>query len=380
MKKVLLPIITIILVILVFFIIHNRPHNNPHIIRVSGNIEVDDIELSFKISGRVEKRFVSEGDTVKKNQTIATLEKSELINEVNVRKAEVQSAEASLAELEAGSRPEEIAQAEASVKKAQAKLNELIAGSRPQEISSAQAAVERAKAEMERLKSEYERNQKLFDEKIISAQEFDIAKTAYKSANTVLKEAEEHLKLVKEGPRQEEIDQARAALKETKEQYALIKKGPRKETIDQAQARLQQAKETLALAETRLGYAILISPISGIVLSKNIEPGEYVSPGTPVVTVGNLEQVWLRAYINETDLGRIKIGQKVHIISDTYPEKLYEGEISFISSETEFTPKTVQTEKERVKLVYLIKITIQNPNMELKSGMPADAEILLSKD
>ena len=380
MKKVLLLIVTIILVILVFFIIRNRSQNNPHIIRVSGNIEVDDVELSFKISGRVEERLVSEGDTVKKNQTVATLEKYELINEVNVRKAEVESTKAFLAELEAGSRPEEIAQAEASVKKAQSKLDELIAGSRPQEISSAEATVERAKAEMERLKAEYERRQKLFNEKVISAQEFDIAKTAYESAQTVLKEAEEHLKLIKEGPRQEQIDQARAALKETGEQYTLIKKGPRKETIDQARAHLQQAKETLALAETRLGYATLISPISGIVLSKNIEPGEYVSPGTPVVTVGNLEQVWLRAYINETDLGRVKISQKVHITTDTYLGKVYEGKISFISSEAEFTPKTVQTEKERVKLVYLIKITIQNPNMELKSGMPADAEILLSKD
>jgi len=112
-------------------------------------------------------------------------------------------------------------------------------------------------------------------------------------------------------------------------------------------------------------------------LSKNVEAGEYVAAGTPIVTVGDLERPWLRAYINETDLGRIKVGQRVRVATDTYPGKIYEGHISFIASEAEFTPKNVQTQKERVKLVYRIKVDIPNPNMELKPGMPADADILL---
>jgi len=379
MKKFLIVIFVLVL-LLIFIYTRNRSQNNSNIIRVSGNIEVDDVELSFKMAGRVEERLVSEGETIKSGQTVARLEKNDLLNEINLQKANVQSAESVLAELEAGSRPEEIAQAEASVQKAQARLDELLTGSRPQEIASAEATVQRAKAEMERLKTEFERRQNLLNENVISTQEYDSAKTAYESAQAVLKEAEEQLKLVKEGPRKEQIEQARADLNGAKEHYNLIKKGPRKETIDQARARLQQAKETLALAETHLSYAILISPISGLVLSKDIEPGEYIAPGTPVVTVGNLENVWLRAYINETDLGRVKVGQKVRITTDTYPGKIYNGEISFISSEAEFTPKNVQTQKERVKLVYRIKIIIQNPNMELKPGMPADAEISLSKD
>ena len=381
MKKIRIPIVIFVLVLLLIFVYtRNRSQNNSNIIRVSGNIEVDDVELSFKMAGRVEERLVSEGETIKSGQTVARLEQNELVDELNLQKAAVQSAESVLAELEAGSRPEEIAQAEASVQKAQARLDELLTGSRPQEIASAEATVQRAKAEMERLKTEFERRQNLLNENVISTQEYDSAKTAYESAQAVLKEAEEQLKLVKEGPRKEQIEQARADLNGAKEHYNLIKKGPRKETIDQAHARLQQAKETLALAETHLSYAILISPISGLVLSKDIEPGEYIAPGTPVVTVGNLENVWLRAYINETDLGRVKVGQKVRITTDTYPGKIYNGEISFISSEAEFTPKNVQTQKERVKLVYRIKIIIQNPNMELKPGMPADAEISLSKD
>ena len=124
-----------------------------------------------------------------------------------------------------------------------------------------------------------------------------------------------------------------------------------------------------------MSYATVVSPLTGVVLSKNIEPGEYVAPGTAVVTVGDLVNVWLRAYIDETDLGRVKVGQRAWVTTDTYPGKIYEGRVSFISSEAEFTPKNVQTQKERVKLVYRIKIDITNPNMELKPGMPADAVI-----
>ena len=156
--------------------------------------------------------------------------------------------------------------------------------------------------------------------------------------------------------------------------------GPRAEKIAQATARRKQAEAALALAETKLGYARLASPMNGVVLSKNVEAGEFVAPGTPVVTVGDLEHPWLRAYINETDLGRVKHGQRVRVTTDTYPGKVCEGRISFIASEAEFTPKNVQTQKERVKLVYRIKIDVANPELELKPGMPADAEILLGTD
>jgi len=142
-----------------------------------------------------------------------------------------------------------------------------------------------------------------------------------------------------------------------------------------AEARVKESGAALALAETRLGYAALTSPVAGVVLSKAIESGEYVFPGTTVVTIGNLEQVWIRAYIHETDLGRVKVGQAARVMTDTYPGKIYAGKVAFISPEAEFTPKNVQTAKERVKLVYRIKIDVANPAMELKPGMPADAEI-----
>lgn len=346
-------------------------------IRISGNIEITDAELSFKIAGLVAERLVSEGEVVQAGQLVARLENTELRQEEALYRAQVWAASAALAELEAGSRPEEIARAEADVWQAQARLDELLAGSRPQEIAAAEATVQRAKVEAARWQVEYERQKGLYRKGIIFAQEYDVTQTNYETAKARLQEAEEHLKLVREGPRKEQIAQARAALRQAKEQLALVQKEPRQETIEQARARLQQAKEFLALAETRLSYTTLTSPLNGVVLSENVESGEYVSAGTPVVTVGDLENVWLRAYINETDLGRVKLGQHVQVTTDTYPGKIYEGRVSFISSEAEFTPKSVQTEAERVKLVYRIKIVIANPQQELKPGMPADAEIIL---
>lgn len=237
------------------------------------------------------------------------------------------------------------------------------------------------RADLADAQSNYERLKTLREEQPAAAaeQEFYTSKARYEAAQARVREAFEQFKLIKAGPRKEQIEQARAELTKSGEQYKLVKSGPRKETIAQARARVEQAKASLQLAETRLGYAKLSAPISGVVLSENVEPGEYVAPGTPVVTIGDLENVWLRAYINETDLGRVKVGQEVQITTDTYPGKVYDGRVSFIASEAEFTPKNVQTEKERVKLVYRVKVDIPNPHMELKPGMPADGAILLGQ-
>lgn len=355
-------------------------NSNVDVLRVSGNIEVRDAEISFKIAGLVRERSVSEGQVVTADEVVARLDRSDWLQEVALRRAELRAAEAALSELEAGYRPEEVAQAQAAMQRAQARLEELLAGSRPQEIAAAQAAVQSASVRATYLKIEFERQSQLLQENTISRSEFDRAKSEYERAVASLREAQEQLKLIQEGPRKEQIAQARAAFEEARQRYEMLRKGPREETIEQSRARVAQAKAALALAEVRLADTTITAPFSGIVLSENVEPGEYVAPGTPVVTLGDLENVWLRAYINETDLGRVKWGQRVRVTTDTYPGKTYEGRISFLSSEAEFTPKNVQTQEERVKLVYRVKIDIPNPNLELKPGMPADAEILLDPE
>jgi HlyD family secretion protein len=322
-KKIIIPILLILAAAAAVLIFRNRQAPDPNVIRVSGNIEVTDVEVSFKIAGRVEERLVSEGQEVKAGQLVARLDSSDLAREIAQRRAQSAAAQSALAELKAGSRPEEIAQAE--------------------------AALERARADGDRARLEFERQKKLYEREVISTREFDQAKTAY--------------------------DAAEARIREVKELLALVRKGPRQEKIDQAGAALEQARQALALAETRMGYATLYAPGSGIVLAEAVEPGEFVSPGTPVITIGDLKSVFLRAYINETDLGRVKTGQAVRIKTDTFPGKAYQGRISFIASQAEFTPKNIQTQKERVKLVYRIKVEVPNPDQELKPGMPADGEI-----
>lgn len=200
------------------------------------------------------------------------------------------------------------------------------------EEAAASAAIDLARAEEKRLKSDFARQKELFEKKVISSREFEAAEAA--------------------------LEISRAKTRET-------------------EARQDHVKQALTLAEIRLGYTTLTAPITGLILSDHSEAGEYVVPGTPVVTVGNIENAWMRGYINETDLGRVKVGQSVKITADTWPGKSYDGKVSFISAEAEFTPKNVQTTKERTKLVYRIKVDIPNPEMELKPGMPADAVILI---
>jgi HlyD family secretion protein len=236
---------------------------------------------------------------------------------------------------------------------AKAALAEALAGSRKEEIEASKAALDQAVADTQRLEPDEARAHELNQKGILSVRDYEAIHASFVAA--------------------------KAKVDQTQQQYMLVKKGPRQEDIDQAKARYEQARQSLALAQTQLGYATLKAPTAGVILSKNIEPNEYVAPGTSVVTMADLRNVWLRAYVEETDLGRVKVGQKVLLTTDTYPGKRYEGRVSFISSEAEFTPKSVQTNKERVKLVYRIKIDIANPSMELKPGMPADAEIQLGE-
>jgi HlyD family secretion protein len=153
------------------------------------------------------------------------------------------------------------------------------------------------------------------------------------------------------------------------------KRDTAKTNADSAKANVDALRATLDLAGTRLGFAELASPLDGFILTKSAEAGEVVQPGATIFTAADLKNIWLTAYINETDLGRVKLNQVVDIKTDTYPTKVYQGRISFISQEAEFTPKQIQTTEERVKLVYRIKIMVDNTKLELKPGMPADGYI-----
>ncbi len=155
------------------------------------------------------------------------------------------------------------------------------------------------------------------------------------------------------------------------------KRDAAKTQMDTDSANIKQLRASLELANTKLGWADLASPLDGYVLVKSSLPGEVVQAGTPVFTAVNLDNLWVTAYINETDLAKVKLGQKAYVETDSYRGKKYNGWVSFISSQTEFTPKYIQTTEERVKYVYRIKIRVDNSSLDLKPGMPADAYIWL---
>jgi HlyD family secretion protein len=355
---------------------------------VSGNLELTQVDISFKMAGRMTERKFDEGDAVKQGDLVAVLDPV-LYRHQRVRdEASVASAESNYQQLQTAVAYQEatlesdIAARQADLNQATANLEQLLNGSRKQDIQQSEAGVNDAKAQVDLALADWERAQKLFKNEDISRQQFDQYKTKLDSAQAQLRQAEEKYSEVKEGPRVEDIAAGRAKVAAAKAALATAEANrlelKRKE---QAMAggldEIRRSRAQVEISQTQLADTEVYSPISGVVLVKSAEPGEVLAAGTTVVTIGDLEHPWLRAYINETDLGRVKLGQKVKLTTDSYPNKAYWGKISFISSEAEFTPKQIQTKEERVKLVYRIKIDVDNSSRELKNNMPVDAEILL---
>jgi HlyD family secretion protein len=166
---------------------------------------------------------------------------------------------------------------------------------------------------------------------------------------------------------------ARAELRAARERVQFLKAGPRPDAVAAARAQVVQAEAAITLARARLAEATIAAPITGVVLRKNLEVGETANPGVPIVTLLDTRDLWLRAYVPETDIGRVRVGQSATISVDAYPGRGFAGAISEIASEAEFTPRNVQTKKERVNLVFRVKIAATNPDGVLKPGMPADA-------
>jgi len=293
---------------------------------LSGNIEAHESLVSFKVPGRIVELPVEEGQQVEPGALLARLEDADSRQKVRIDEAGVRVRESDLALT--------------------------LAGTREQEVRAAQQSMIDARADLEQKKLDNDRARQLFAKDEISAQDRDQAATALKRAGAIFKAAEQR--------------------------YNEAVEGSRKEDIEIARANLNQANANLGLSRVNLDYAVLHAPYAGVITVRQAELGEVVAPGSPVVTLADLDHIWLRAYIAETDLGSIHWGQEATVITDTYPGKQYHGRISFISSSAEFTPKSVQTYTERVTLVYRIKIDIDNPNRELKPGMPADAHLDLA--
>ena len=357
---------------------------------ISGNIELTEISIAFKTAGRLIERTVDEGDAVKKGQVIARLDRDQLMAQRGRETAGLASSESQLAqartavEFERTALAADIETRQADLTSMEARFAELRNGARPQEKLDAKAAVDAAASEVERARRDWERAQTLYKNDDISTAQYDQFRNRVENAQAVLKQMQEREALVLAGPRVEQVNaqqgqvaRARGAVK-TAEANALELKR-REQEMGTRRAEIERSKASLALIETQLADTVVTSPVDGVVLVKSGEPGEVLAPGTAVVTVGDIDHPWLRGYVNETDLGKVKIGSTARVTTDSFPGKVYQGRVTFIASEAEFTPKQIQTQQERVKLVYRVKIEVENPGRELKSNMPVDAEILLGQ-
>lgn len=301
------------------------PKTPANTLTLHGNIEAHESLVGFKVPGRIVDLPVEEGQAVKAGQLLARLDNADYRQQVAID--------------------------EARLRLARDELALTLAGTRHQQIEAARQAVVEAQADLQQKEIDDRRAETLFREDAVSAQSRDLAQTNLKVAA--------------------------AALQQAKQKYNEALEGSRPEQITIGRATLAQSEQTLRMSQIKLGYTSLLAPEAGVILVRQAELGEVVAPGTPVVTLADLDHVWMRAYVPETDLGRVRWGQTAEISTDSFPGKAYRGRISFIASDAEFTPKTVQTEQEKVTLVYRIKIDLENPNHELKPGMPVDAVLQL---
>lgn len=360
--------------------------SDPNVIRLNGNIELTQANLSFKYPGKLVELLVDEGAVVTKGQLLARLDLGEYRHQVEREHASVASSESSLVQLKTSiayqkaNIESDVALKRANLQQAEARLTELLNGSRKEEIEQARASLAEAQAAQKQAAADWERAQTLFKNDDISAQQHDQFRRAFDSANATVRRLAESLRLFEIGPRQEQIDQQRAIVEQTRASLKLAEANRidlqrRIEEIGMRTADVQRARAQAGVLDSQFSDRTLFASFDGVVLTKGTEIGEVLAAGASVVTVGDVEHPWVRAYLSEKDLGRVKLGMDASIHTDSFPGKTYAGKVTFISSDAEFTPKQIQTEEERTKLVYRIKVEVPNPHRELKSNMPADVEI-----
>jgi len=329
-RKKVIPVVAVLLVAAAaggWWYLGNSEGQDDSRLILYGNVDIRETDLAFNNSEHIERLLVQEGDRVRTGQLVATLHRERLEAEVAAAEARVAAQRAVVARLEVGSRPEEVRQARANVTAARARL------------SDAQVT--------------FARTRDLSEKELISRQAQDDAQTTLDTARAELEVAQQALALAVEGPRAEDIEEARALL-----------------TASEAQ---------LALAREVLKDTDLYAPAAGIIRDRLLEPGDMVTPQTPVLTLALTDPVWVRAYASERYLGRLAPGMSAEVSTDSYPGKTYHGWIGFISPTAEFTPKNVETPELRTRLVYQVRVHVCNPQDELRLGMPATVSIPLDQ-
>jgi membrane fusion protein YbhG len=292
-------------------------------IDASGTLEAVEVKVSAKVPGQIEQLFVDEGSQVKQGDTLSILDHS--TQEIQWR------------------------QAQAGVELADAQYKLLRNGARQEDIQQGEDALKQLESSLKVATDDYNRMKDLYAAKSISKQQFDNAESKYVITKAQLNSAKENLKKLQNFARPEDLEAAKA--------------------------RLDQAKANADLLRKQINDAYIVAPVSGIVTNKPVEVGELVGVGSTIVTISQLSTLNLMIYVSDSDLGKVKLNGNADIVIDTYPDKTFPGRIVYISPVAEFTPKNIQTKEDRTKLVFGVKLEVDNKDGILKAGMPADAYV-----
>lgn len=318
-------LVNIILIIAFLGLISCGENGDGRFIEESGTIESENVIVGSKVNGTVLQILKDEGDKVSKGDTLLIVD------------PKIYSLKTS--------------QAHAAMNVAKAQLNLLNTGARSEDKSSAFEMYFQAKTNFELVEKNYMRMSSLLESETITQKQFDETEALFKVSKSRLESAKQNLKKVKNIARVEELEAA--------------------------EANYEMAKANFNLALNGLNDCFITSPINGRIVKKFIENGENASPMSSLFKISDLTKIELVVYVSEVDLGKVNYGQKVEVVVDSFPEEIFEGKVTYISPEAEFTPKSIQTKDERTKLVFSVKIEVDNSELKLKSGMPADARIIL---
>ena len=327
----------------------------------SGTVEARDIRVGSKVGGRIDKVLVREGDTVQPGQILITFDDKELLASLDQSRAAAEKAKR-------GFRPEEIAEARAAAAQAKAEYEMRVNGYRKEDIAGAQSDVDRATADEVRARLDFQRYEALAQKDLVSKQQRDTAEANWKMALAQQQNFQHKLDELKRGYRAEEIASAEAHYREAQATLEKFERGNRREDVD-------LAKAAYDYDEARFRESQVIAPSAAIVEVLDVRPGDLIAPNTPVATLLEKDQIYVRIYIPETEIGRVKLGQKTEVRVDSFPKEVFEGVVEQINQQAEFLPRNVQTREERVHQVFGVKIRISDPAGRVLAGMAADVKL-----
>src|SRR5271169_3468409 len=326
----------------------------------SGTVEARNIRVGSKVGGRIDKVMVREGDSVELGQTLITFDDKEL-------QASLAASRAAAEKAERGFRPEEIAEARAAAAQAKAEYDQRKNGYRQEDIDAAKADLDRATADEIRTHLDFQRYDALAQKDLVSKQQRDTAEANWKMALAQKQNAQHKLDELKKGYRPEEIAAAEARYHQTQATLEKFERGNRREDVE-------AAKAALALEEARYRERQVLAPSAATVEVLDVRPGDLIAPNTPIATLLERDQIYVRIYIPETQIGHVQLGEKAEIRVDSFPNQVFNGVVEQINQQAEFLPRNVQTREERVHQVFGVKVRIDDASRRVRAGMAADVK------